>query len=550
MLSLRLSRLVLPIAVLTSLALAPDAALAQGANAKPVVQPLPPSEVTDLKDALRVLQRKPRDLEALLNAGYASLKVNDLDAAKGFFARAEQAAPSDPRVKQGQASVALRAGNPINALELFASAEAAGAPPREVLSDRGLAYDMVGDQVRAQAHYRMALSERPSDAETIRRLAVSQAIDGNQLAFEDTLRPLIDQQDPAAFRARAFGMAILGEQDRAEAVTRELIPKNLADKIIPFLKYMPRLTKAQQAAAANLGIFPVPKDIGRDNPKIASFAGESAVAVAASGALARVADSRLEPTGEPLGRSAPAASQPSAPAPTPTPAIAVRPVPVQDTVVVVMPGTREPGAGANALAAAQATPVRSDVPAPGFDLASTGARPVVATPAPAPTPAPRISPKPAPSFADAFADLGPARVDDVAVVGNAVNIKAIDVPREAAPKSAPPKVAPKSAPKSTPKPTPAKAAAPAHPRRYWVQLGTGAEAAALRFDWRRLNKKVPDLLGKLSGHTAPFNAQHRLLAGPFESEAKRDEVLKALTAKGLGVLPYTSPEGTVIQKLE
>ena len=81
----------------------------------------------------------------------------------------------------------------------------------------------------------------------------------------------------------------MGEQSRAAAIVNQVMPADLAARINPYLEYMPRLTAAQQAAAANLGIFPRAADIGREDPRIARFAEEGSVG------------SLLEPAGEPLG---------------------------------------------------------------------------------------------------------------------------------------------------------------------------------------------------------------------------------------------------------
>jgi len=53
----------------------------------------------------------------------------------------------------------------------------------------------------------------------------------------------------AAQRARAFGLAIMGDTDRAAAIVEQVMPRDMATRIVPYLAYMPRLTKPQQAAA-------------------------------------------------------------------------------------------------------------------------------------------------------------------------------------------------------------------------------------------------------------------------------------------------------------
>ena len=277
-------------------------ALAQSntnAASREVVQALPSQDVERLNDALRRLARNSRNLSALTDAGKASLALGDLEAAMGFFGRAEDISPNNASVKMGMAAVFLRLDRPIEALRMFSEAEAAGASSNAVASERGLAYDLVGNNTEAQASYLVAL-QRGGGAEVSRRLAISHAIAGNKEDFEIILKPLVASRDFAAFRARAFGLAILGETGEANAIASAVMPRDLASSMAPYLAYMPRLTKAQQAAAANLGIFPKAAEIGRDDPRIAQYADGSSASGLAS---AQGAGARLAPQGEPLGRA-------------------------------------------------------------------------------------------------------------------------------------------------------------------------------------------------------------------------------------------------------
>lgn len=532
--------------------------IAQDVTSREVVQPLPSSEVQRLNRALMQLARDPRDLFALLEAGEASLAVDDFDAAKGFFARAAAVEQSNPRALLGLARVTLRSGDAPQALEQFAKAQAAGAAERVLIADRSLAYDMVGDQATAQAGYRRALEMDPRDAESRRRFALSFAIAGNRASFEETLRPLLDQRDVAALRIRAFGLAIMGEQDRAAAIVEQVMPRDLSSRLIPYLAFMPRLTRPQQAAAANLGIFPLAADIGRDDPRLARFAREAQ------------SDTRLAPAGTPLGTAAPASSAtrvasagtspsrpgvvPSSaraarraaassarkaadPAASPPPAVVAAPVaeavpvpaPVQAPVPAPMP---EPVAAAVASAAPAAAPAISTV-LPPPPLAASAVPPPALAPAPAPPPV-----EPPLRVADAFADLG-GPLPDARVSGEAVDITRIQPRREVAAKPEPkPEVKPKEPPK------------PVHPSRHWVQIATGRDVAALKFDWRKFDRQGGDLFKGLAPHTARWGAANRLLVGPLASEAKARDLVKSLKAKGMDSFAYQSPEGESIQALK
>jgi Flp pilus assembly protein TadD len=270
---------------------APAAAQAQSPATTPAMQPVPSREALELSTALSQLSRNPRDVNALVNAGVAATKLGDFEAAVGFFKRGQSLAPTNPRLLAGLAGALVRQGDPASAIPMFAQAQAAGAPAQVIAADRGLAHDLIGDPVNAQRHYADALAGGIDVEEVTRRLAISQAIAGDAAAMEKTLLPLLKKQDKAAWRARAFSLAIAGQGKEADRIVRTLLPASLASSITPYLQYMPRLTRAQQAAAANLGVFPRAADIGRDEPRIAALAAS----------IPRDPGRALVPAGQPLG---------------------------------------------------------------------------------------------------------------------------------------------------------------------------------------------------------------------------------------------------------
>lgn len=257
-----------------------------------VVQPIGPSPGQALNAALARLARDPQNSAALVDAGNAALQMGDADAAIGFFTRANQIAPGNGQVKAQIGSATLKAGQPFEAIGWFDQAEAAGADGVAMASDRGLAYDLIGDNAAAQRQYQRALS-RGSDEEATRRYALSLAIAGDRRGAEGVLAPQIQRQDRAAWRVRTFMVAILGDTDEAVGIANASMPASLAQGITPYLRYMPRLTPAQQAAAANLGRFPRAADIGRDEPRVVQYA--------LLHPRAPRADSTLIPAGEALG---------------------------------------------------------------------------------------------------------------------------------------------------------------------------------------------------------------------------------------------------------
>ena len=508
-------------------------ALTAPLQAQAVVQAAPSREATELSAALRRLAARPADIEALVSAGNASLAMRDAGAAAGFFNRAAAVAPSDRRVLLGMARVALEQRRPVAALQAFAQAERAGVPLLDMAADRALAYDLVGDNAAAQALYRRALAADADNDELRRRLALSLAISGNRSEFERTLYPMLRNEDRAAYRTRAFGLAVLGRPDEAVAIADTMMPTDLALRMAPYLRYMPRLTKAQQAAAGNLGAFPAATEIGRDSAEIAAYANAGA-------RIAASADASLTPTGAPLG--------PGAPVQKPSGALAAAagstPRPTNATPGVLAP---RPVVGAATSNPAPARSLNSSAA-----MSSAASSPVVvaqADPKASQTAAP-VTGAARPSLTDAFADLQLVPTTAVAA-GGAVDITKLAPPRRVATAPSAGSPATKSADKpAAEKPRPkAKVEKPAEPARIWAQLGVGRNTAAFVFDWRRLAKQADGTLDGKGPWAAKYGATNRMLAGPYASDAAAKAAIKRLKEKGIEALPFTSDEGEKITKI-
>ncbi|WP_417591682.1 SPOR domain-containing protein [Parasphingorhabdus sp.] len=63
---------------------------------------------------------------------------------------------------------------------------------------------------------------------------------------------------------------------------------------------------------------------------------------------------------------------------------------------------------------------------------------------------------------------------------------------------------------------PVKPKEPEHPKRYWVQIATGSNLDALKFDYRRMAKKHSELFKGEKGWTSPWGKTRRLVIGPFD----------------------------------
>jgi len=369
--------------------------------------------------ALARLARDPRDVVALLQAGESALALGDTQAAIGFLSRADRLQPYTPRVMASLGMARLRMQDPVTAIGLFEDAAKAGKLTGEQIADRGLAHDLVSDNLNAQRFYREALAAGAGD-EAARRLALSLAIVGDRRAVETVLAPLLEKRDRGAWRIRAFSYAILGREEEAVSIANSTMPPEMASAMAPYLRYMRKLTPAQQAAAANLGFFPQPSQIGQENARIAEYiANQHLQRPVQAGVLA---GQGLVPAGEPLGTrlaQAEPVSRPGSKAP-------------RRTVDEELPPRAEPAppepkpsrvdAPAVPVELAAAAPVTRPVPraetrpaplaaAPAavssFDLSRSAARApqvttVEAAPAPVPAPAPAVmvravAPEPAPA---------------------------------------------------------------------------------------------------------------------------------------------------------
>ncbi|KQN09888.1 sporulation protein [Sphingobium sp. Leaf26] len=215
-----------------------------------------PLGAADLNANLAKLASNPRDVAALIGAGEAALALDDPRAAAGFYARADAIESGNGRIKAGLARVMLKMQNPVEALRLFDQAGRLGYPDTTILSDRGLAKDMTGDQAGAQRDYQAALQRTPNDDELVRRYAASLGISGQVAASDKVLEPLLYKSDRAAWRYKAFILAMNNKQTDAKQVAEQTMPAQLAGAITPYMQKMPYLTAAQKAAAVHFGHFP------------------------------------------------------------------------------------------------------------------------------------------------------------------------------------------------------------------------------------------------------------------------------------------------------
>lgn len=427
-----------------------------------------PPDAAELNTYLARLSANPRDVAALIGAGEAALALDDPRAAAGFFARADAIASGNGRIKAGLGRVMLKLQNPGEALRLFDQAARLGYPDATILADRGLARDMIGDQAGAQRDYQAALQRTPDDAELIRRYAASLGIAGQVEASDKVMQPLFYKSDRAAWRYRAFILAMNNRQADAQKIAEQTMPAQLAAAITPYMLKMPYLTPAQKAAAVHFGHFPT--QIGTTiaaivaTPPAPGFAPPAAakappVAVAtaptspAQDRRARRAEQqrqRREATR--LARADALRPKVVQPAPVPTPAPAPTPTPAP-TPAVQQPAPQ---------------PVEQP-PAPVQMVQSTPAAPGPVQSAPPPqqvaTASPQVQGPPAPGFESVDTPQTASSVANQpapATQLNAITLAQASVPASS-PSMGPSSPVVQPTPSSIPTPTPAVAPSPPQP---------------------------------------------------------------------------------------
>ncbi|MEA3039349.1 MAG: hypothetical protein QOE79_1862 [Sphingomonadales bacterium] len=518
---------------------------------------------------LHELADNPRSLSALTGAGKAALDAGDAQAALTFFARAEDVAPQDGRVKMWIGATLVQLEQPRAAMKFFTDAVQLGLSEAEVARERGLAWDLVGEPRRAQRDYRLALS-RVRDPEVTRRLALSLAISGDR---EAALRLLDDPSlsgDRATERTRALVLALVGDSAAAGRAVQASMPGPAGEAMMPFLARLPQLSQADRALAVHLGHFPgdgrvlsqpvyaanrytqpasrpAPTEAGRPDEGIPSLARMVAAAPAQDEAPRRVPGETRVASAAPAQRPAAAPSRRSA-----GPSIGEWSWsrgsydPPRRPTVAPKPAATAAAHAAPPAKAVQA-PVEHPVEIARADPPSTAAaevkrpqpEPEVAPPVQAQTwsLAPAVSNPPRETAAPRRAETRPSnRLADLEAT-----IEALPDPVRAGSSRT-------AAPAKKPKPE-AKPKAEPQPSRSWVQIAVAAERSALPREYARLKGKAPKLFAEHSAWTAPMGNTNRLLIGPFDTPKAAQAFVKALAKEDLGAFAWTSDEGEKVQKL-
>ncbi|MBP6031066.1 MAG: SPOR domain-containing protein [Sphingobium sp.] len=524
----------------------PGSALAQSAAPSSQLQLQPTDAGTALASAMTRLAASPRDIDALVRAGEASLQLEDPRSALGFFGRADDVAPDNGRVKAGLGRAMLQLDQVGDGLRLMELAGNLGYSDFGLLADRGLARDLAANQTGAQADYAAALRLQPNDQKVIRRQAVSYGIAGELDLAEKTIQPLLYKSDRAAWRDKAFILAMNGRTSEAVSISNQVMPAQLASAIKPYLERMAMLNPAQRAAAVHLGRFPP----GLVNVQVAANTAlpppRTTQPAMAPPAPVRPAPVVRKPQPQPQSQTLPQTQpQPQTQRPAQT-VSAPLPAPAPVPTPAPLPSTQPRGASATPVTPRTITPAPRTVqgpPAPVTPQPVPPPKPPVAAP-PAPAAQPGVSPR---TLADIMAEI------EIPQSELQPRVAAVDLSDVAMLKAARRKAQETAAKKKAEAEAKAKAEADkkrlaANPARYWVQIGTGRNISALGFTLKRM-KKEHDALAKQDGWSAQWGATNRLVVGPFKTLDRAKAVEADLKKAGSDAFVWRSEAGEELEAL-
>src|SRR5688572_3607696 len=444
------------------------------------VSAAPESPGTALSRHIRVLASRPQDFNALIGAGKAALELGDVQSAAGFFGRAEESYPTNPAPKAGLGAAMAHMGDADGAIFYFDQASRLGASALTIALDRGLARDLNGDLGGAQSDYRLAVQTLNSD-EGRRRLALSLAIGRDKGAALGAIQPLLNRRDPAAQRARAFVLALTGDQAGAAQAIESVMPGGSV-RFAPFFTLLPHLSIQEKAAAVHLGMFPdnaaqkvAAAQAAQRQPQVAARTappaqGGPAIPNASTGTARPVVSQPVRiASAEPV----PAPPQPSFSLPSQSPAAS--PSFSLPSATSVAPAEGDPAQEQSRLAADD--PARALSEAEAADGNLTGIDKLLATLAEAPPP-------PQPKIETKKPDLAGVKkaVDKKSADKKAADKKALAEKKAREEKLAAEKKAREEAAKLGVKGT------------YWVQLAGGSNQDRMATEYRKLSGKAGKLL--------------------------------------------------------
>ena len=506
--------------------------------------PTPADPGAALAGALRTLSNQPKDLAALMAAGRASLEMGDMQAAAGFFGRAEEYYPSSPAAKIGVGAAMTMMGDARGGMAQFDKAQALGAPQSMLALDRGLAFDLLGQQSRAQSDYRAAMIGTQAD-EARRRLALSLAISKDIRGAAAMIEPLLARRDAAAVRTNAFVLALAGDREGARRTIDAALP-GAGARFEPFFRLLPVLRPDEKAMAVHLGEFP--KDAAQRYAQAQPIPSSPVLSIG----------NRTEVQIEPRRASTQIQTTPPKNAKVKPPVTRVAAVEAPRRAVREAP----PPSTYFAMSRPSLDPSRYASKRRKTDTAAVSLKPVAKEADPEPRPGVKT---------DDLAPVGEVEEPLVPVnAGPLLNPEGEPIVTRQAALDPPPRPLPKLEIKRPPPPKPKVEVAIAKPKvevvkakpkkieppkpkepasLLYVQLASGAHADRMGTEFARIKAKKPGLFAGRNARVTRGKDLFRLVIGPFKTRDDSNQFVNQLSKAGIDGFNYTAPDGMTFDKI-
>lgn len=206
----------------------------------------------------RALSIDPRFLPALRAATEVALAIR-LPQALSYAERWVSAKPQDGLAHLAVGAALVQQNRPSEAQKSFALSEAAGGPAAAIAVQRGLAFDLLGQNRNAQIAYAEALQRAPGDRSILEYMALSFAIGGDDAAALQLLQPEAEKAsgEPSFERTLVLIHALSGRVDLARRIAATSLSPQASVGVGDLLQRVAMLpTPAAKAAAVHLGILP------------------------------------------------------------------------------------------------------------------------------------------------------------------------------------------------------------------------------------------------------------------------------------------------------
>jgi len=508
-----------------------------------------PIHAETAEDALarnvRLLAQSPRNFQALIAAGRAALATGDTQAAVGFFGRAEDVRPNSWQPQAGKAAAMVAMGDPQGAMAYFTRAQSLGATQLLIAVDRGLAFDLIGDQAKAQSDYRAALLGADSD-EARRRLAVSLAISRDIKGAAAAIEPLLRRRDPEAVRTNAFILALAGDREGARRTIDAFMP-GAGMRFEPFFKMLPVLRPAEKAAAVHLGIFP--------NDAAQRYATAEPITSSPVVSIGNVAPQRQAALAQKQARQEP--KKPPVRV-ADAPRRAVREAPEPSTYRAMVRPSLDPSRYASTRRPKAEAAAGGDESADSDPAGRSAGRLDDIAKLLSETAEPENSRESLIQVAEAQPQEPPPAIEPPVIskpkVETARSKPVVSRPKVEKPKSDPKAAklaAEKKAKAEEDKKAKAEAAKLGVAGTTWVQLAGGSNEDRMATEYKKLAAKAGSLLKSRSGYVTQGKDYFRLLVGPFSPPSEAQAFVSKLDKAGVDSFRWTrSPAQIRIEKLK